>query len=108
MDTIRVFRLIEYYGPRDKVEEEIAKSIHGERIFFNEVRVRATTVGPTHDIVTTDELFTPKKGDPIYFEKGLWYFWDETWSNSIGPYDTQALARASLKKYCDELDKGVR
>jgi gamma-glutamylcysteine synthetase len=28
-----------------------------------------------------------------------WYFWDETWSNEIGPYDTQIEAEINFAKY---------
>ena len=31
MDNVRVFRLLEYKGPRDLVEKTIARSIHGTR-----------------------------------------------------------------------------
>lgn len=32
-----------------------------------------------------------------------WYFWDETWSDPVGPFSTQAEARKSLEDYAREL-----
>ena len=41
--------------------------------------------------------------DPIFIKAG-YYFWDETWSRSHGPYDSEELAREALYKYCEELN----
>ena len=38
--------------------------------------------------------------DPIHEENGLWYFWDETWSDRNGPYPTRRHAEADLIGYC--------
>jgi tRNA nucleotidyltransferase/poly(A) polymerase len=39
--------------------------------------------------------------DPVHFKlDGYWYFWNETKSEELGPYDTEVLARAGLKEYC--------
>lgn len=40
--------------------------------------------------------------DPIHEEDGKWYFWDETWADRYGPYDTEEIARETLKRYCIE------
>jgi len=32
-----------------------------------------------------------------------WYFWDETWSNRHGPYETEKEARAILGQYVKQL-----
>lgn len=39
--------------------------------------------------------------DPIFKSRDnqMWYFWDETWSNSRGPYTTEEIAREHLQKY---------
>lgn len=38
--------------------------------------------------------------DPVYRDKdGKWYFWTETWADSIGPFDTETEARKALDKY---------
>jgi hypothetical protein len=50
---------------------------------------------------------TPEKGqtrDPVFWDGKKWYFWNETWSDKIGPYDTEDIARTKLAEYCDELN----
>lgn len=44
-DTIRVLRVLEYTGPRDKVEDQVARSVHGEKRLPNGVTIKAATVG---------------------------------------------------------------
>ena len=39
--------------------------------------------------------------DPVHEEDGKWYFWDETWSERHGPYNTEEEARAAIKDYID-------
>ena len=49
----------------------------------------------------------PSESERRYFhqdEQRKWYFYDETWSDLIGPYDTFADAQIHLKKYCEYLD----
>ena len=43
--------------------------------------------------------------DPVFFDdgEGGWFFWDETWSRSFGPYKTESDARDALKLYGDSL-----
>jgi len=41
---------------------------------------------------------------PLYRNNGLWYFWNETWSDLIGPYKTQGEASVALKSYCKTLN----
>ena len=44
--------------------------------------------------------------DPKYYmkdAKGLWHFYCEDWANTIGPYETQADAKAALILYCENL-----
>lgn len=39
-------------------------------------------------------------------EEGMevgWYFWDETWTNIHGPFNTRQKVRNELKKYSEEL-----
>ncbi len=45
-------------------------------------------------------------GDPVHKDKDGWYFWDETWSSAVGPFDTEEKAREALNKYCVYLDYG--
>lgn len=30
-----------------------------------------------------------------------WYFWDETWTNRMGPYLTKEQASETLREYCN-------
>lgn len=58
-DIIRVLRLIEYEGPRDLVEEQVKKSIHGTRHglskphkdFPDAVRITAVTLGVYPEVI---------------------------------------------------------
>ena len=51
MDQVRVLRILEYTGPRDAVEYEVSKSIHGSRDLYGGVVVRATTIGNYPEIL---------------------------------------------------------
>lgn len=43
-----------------------------------------------------------KAPDPVHEFAGKWYFWDETWANRHGPYDTPAEAYEMLGTYITE------
>lgn len=32
-----------------------------------------------------------------------WYFWDETWANHYGPFNTETECREALRTYCETL-----
>ena len=40
--------------------------------------------------------------NPIRFEDGKWWWYDEVWVGRNGPYDTEAEAEADLDKYVKE------
>ena len=42
--------------------------------------------------------------DPVHEENGQWYFYDETWSDRLGPYESEKKARRKLKEYINWLD----
>lgn len=63
MDIVRVFRLIEYYGPRKWIEDTISKSIQGEKLIYNGYRIRATTLG-TYPEIMEQKQEQEMKGDP--------------------------------------------
>lgn len=44
--------------------------------------------------------------DPVFYRKGAWWFWDETWAHSVGPYSSEAVAREELAKYVAWLENG--
>lgn len=39
--------------------------------------------------------------DPIHEHEGKWWFWDETWSDRHGPYDSKERAEVSFKVYVE-------
>jgi hypothetical protein len=43
--------------------------------------------------------------DPVFFDvrDNKWYFYDETWSNVYGPYDTEEAARIACNSYAMSL-----
>lgn len=58
-----------------------------------------------------------KVSDPIHFAKDPypdehdwrgpgWYFWDETWADRVGPYETYEIAKQRLIDYAHYLDTG--
>jgi len=52
MDVVRVLRIIEYAGPRKVVEEQIARSLHGEkRIDHTGLTIRVATIGNYPEIL---------------------------------------------------------
>lgn len=57
MDTVRVFRIIEYVGPRDLVENSIKRAIHGTKIVTSnggrEMEIRVTTLGEYPEIMNS-------------------------------------------------------
>jgi hypothetical protein len=48
--------------------------------------------------------------DPVHqdAQDGKWYFWDETWADRCGPYDTREIADQKAKEYGDYLTYGPR
>ena len=44
--------------------------------------------------------------DSVYLGIDGWYFWDETWSNAIGPYLNEVMCRESAIAYGKYLDDG--
>lgn len=53
-DIVRVLRIIEYIGPREMIEKQIANSIHGTRRFdtrLGPVAINAATIGEFPEIL---------------------------------------------------------
>lgn len=46
--------------------------------------------------------------DPIYQhpKDGQWYFYDETWSDCLGPFPSEEDARRELEEYVEWLENG--
>jgi hypothetical protein len=45
--------------------------------------------------------------DPVHFENGSWYFYEETWAHRQGPFTTEAEAREACVRYAQFLNDGV-
>ena len=43
-----------------------------------------------------------KPPDPVFCKNGCWYFWDETWSDTYGPYKDEEECRNKLNGYAKE------
>ena len=43
--------------------------------------------------------------DPVYYDNsdGKWYFYNELWTDSYGPFETEEEARDALKQYAKTL-----
>jgi hypothetical protein len=50
-DIVRVIRIIEYVGPRGKIETQIANSLHGTKDWGNGIRISAATIGEFPEIL---------------------------------------------------------
>ena len=46
--------------------------------------------------------------DPVFYDSinQVWFFYDETWTDVIGPFPTEIEARYQLECYADWLDNG--
>ena len=45
------------------------------------------------------------KYNPIHKYNGMWWFWEETQTERMGPYATRKHAEAELEKYANWLDE---
>lgn len=64
MDRIRVLRLVEYVGPRDQVEKQIALSLHGTRFGMGRpndqaVMITAVTLGVIPEVLDPNRPLEP-------------------------------------------------
>jgi hypothetical protein len=44
----------------------------------------------------------PETQDPVHFDNGSWWFWNETWSERHGPYASETEARTAVNAYAKE------
>jgi hypothetical protein len=49
-DIVRVLRIVEYVGPRDRIEKQIANSLHGTKT-WNDIQISAATIGEFPEIL---------------------------------------------------------
>lgn len=45
--------------------------------------------------------------DPVHYENGAWWFWDETGADRFGPYPSEISAREALTAYANYLETGI-
>ena len=50
-----------------------------------------------------EEDITCVQGGIVHEHEGKWWFWNETWSDRLGPFDTRREARVALWDYLQEL-----
>ena len=60
-----------------------------------------TVTFPQAETVTTTT--SDAQPDPVHQEEGKWYFWEETWADKQGPYETEAEARSACEAYARTL-----
>ena len=59
-------------------------------------------VGDEADVTVSWEAF--KENDPVEYEDGKgWFFWDETWAEQCGFYETQKEATEACLEYAKEV-----
>lgn len=46
-----------------------------------------------------------KTPDPVFNDDEGWWFWDETWADRLGPFDSEKQARDKLKDYVKRLQE---
>lgn len=50
-EIVRVLRVIEYIGPRDRVEKTVANSIHGSKDAGGGLTINAATIGQYPEVL---------------------------------------------------------
>ena len=43
--------------------------------------------------------------NPMHKYEGKWYFWDETWSDRLGPFNSEKVAKRYIYYYSRELNR---
>lgn len=82
MDIIRVLRLIEYVGPRDLVENQLIKSVHGKHTVNKpggrSITIQAVTLGEVSEILGRETIRYVCGYEPCIGEYSIF----------AGPFDT--------------------
>lgn len=48
-----------------------------------------------------------KDGNSVFQdEDGKWYYWDQTWSDTVGAFETKEEATSECMRYCHYLNTG--
>ena len=62
-DLVRVLRVLEYVGPREAVEQQLSRSLHGQKEYdhrLGKITIRASTIGEFPEILER-AVYTPIK-----------------------------------------------
>lgn len=62
MDKIRVLRIIEYVGSRERVEETVRQSIQGDKVMID-LTIRAATIGTYPEILEVRNELPSERGE---------------------------------------------
>ena len=62
MDIVRVLRIIEYVGSRERVEETVRQSIQGDKV-MRDLTIRAATIGTYPEILEASNESTAEGGE---------------------------------------------
>lgn len=63
----------------------------------------AIAVAKNEQTANTDAGGSDLAPNPIFVKDGKFFFYDETWTNEYGPYDTREQAQTALQKYSESL-----
>jgi len=63
-----------------------------------------------HVVWQIDDYLAKFEHNPIgqNLDTMKYFFWDETWSDTVGAYDTVIEAFVALVKYCKELEEDIK
>lgn len=87
-ETVRVLRMVEYIGPRSRVEDTVTRSIHGEKR-IGDLTIRVATIGDAHcscdtgDDAVNGDAESPKIGD-VFFRVDTLRIVDDCGTNDRG------------------------
>lgn len=94
-DIVRVLRILEYVGPRDRVEDVLERSIHGTKRYgasaAEEVQIRAATIGDYPEILSISAEDSPSAKLATRLEKwAIGHLNSGEYGMVAGPFDTLA------------------
>lgn len=55
-----------------------------------------------HDLALRCHLDS-MRSDPVFFRDGKWWYYDETWANVHGPFESEDICRNNLRVYMESL-----
>lgn len=83
----------------DGVEQRAFKALESGLIHRVDVEIAEVCLGKKPKV----QLGKIISDNPVFYENNEWYFWDETWIEKYGPYDTEAEANSACVQYAETL-----